>query len=373
MSETPSRDKRERDIVWIDVDRLLIDPQNPRLSSSATEHEPTQFELARILWTEMAVDELVLSIAANGYFPEEPLFVVPKSPGDEDTDYIVVEGNRRLAAVRILLDDDLRGRLRATGMPELDEAEKEALQELPASVYGDREELWAFLSFRHINSPQAWDAYSKAKYVALVHDDYGIDLNEIARRIGDQHQTVQRMYRGYKVLRQAEEEGVFDIEDQYRNRFYFSHLYTALAYSEFQEFLGIEPGDFEKDNPVSDDHVDELEELMIWLYGKRTEGIEPAVRKQAPHLNWLREVISDPAALDALRSGYPLERTREISLGDERRFRESLTRARQELQQAKATVTSGYKGGDMQFERIEDIQKIARSIWKEMCETREAL
>ena len=47
------------------VSNLLLDPNNPRLSAA----EPTtdQAELTRRLWVEMAVDELVYSIAYNSY------------------------------------------------------------------------------------------------------------------------------------------------------------------------------------------------------------------------------------------------------------------------------------------------------------------
>ena len=370
VSERPEEWK----IVRLPVEDLLLDPENPRLASTAVSSRPSQSDLMRILWTEMSVDELVMSIAANGYFPEEPLFVIPVDSKDKNGKYHVVEGNRRLAAVRILLDDEWRKRLRVTNMPEIDEAAKEALQTLPASIYMSRESLWTYLSFRHINTPMEWDAYSKARYVALVHESYGVSLEDIAEKIGDQHLTVQRMYRGYKVLRQAEEEGVYDVAERYGTRFYFSHWYTALAYSQFQEFLGIRPEDFERDKPVPEVRREQLGELLTWIYGRKSDEVEiaPVVRKQNPHLNMLREIIGNPSALDALRSGYALSRSHEISVGDERRFRESLARAKEELQQAKATVTTGYKGGERLFHTVEEIRKIAATVYSEMKEIRDS-
>ena len=76
---------------------LLLDPENPRLASG--EGANLQEEIIGILWREMAVDEVAFSIAANGFFPEEPLFVVPGDPkkAGQRGKYIVVEGNRRLA------------------------------------------------------------------------------------------------------------------------------------------------------------------------------------------------------------------------------------------------------------------------------------
>lgn len=62
-------------------------------------------------------------------------------------------------------------------------------------------------------------------------------------------------------------------------------------------------------------HLKKLKELLIWIYGNKTEGIEPKVRKQSPDLNMLREVIDSPQALDALRSGLSLHTAYEISKG----------------------------------------------------------
>ena len=109
--------------------------------------------------------------------------------------------------------------------------------------------------------------------------------------------------------------------------------------------------DFEKETPVPENYLDELGELLTWIYGRKSDGtdVKPVVRKQNPDLNQLREVVSTPRALDALRSGYTLERSHEVSIGDERRFRESLTRAKDELQRAKGTVTTGYQGDKILF------------------------
>ena len=56
------------------VEQLLLDVKNPRLSSGAG--GDTQEDLLKVLWNEMAVDEVAFSIAANGFFKEEPLLVI---------------------------------------------------------------------------------------------------------------------------------------------------------------------------------------------------------------------------------------------------------------------------------------------------------
>jgi len=361
-------------IVDIPVEQLLLDPQNARLAWRVDREN--QKSLVKVLWTETAVDEVAWSIAGNGFFRSEPLFVIVENPQEEDREkqrFIVVEGNRRLASVLLLRDEALRMEVGAPNLPAIDATRRTELAKLPAIVYPDRESLWTTVGFRHIKGIKSWDSFSKAKYVAEVHENYSIRLKDIADRLGDLHATVKRLYRGYKVLEQAESRGVFSKEDRSRNRFYFSHLYTALDQREFQQFLGLDPETSLRPNPVPESKLRELGELMIWLYGKKSERIEPVVQTQNPDLNILRKVIDNEESLSALRSGYPLERSHQIAIGDRRLFRDALTSVKVELQNAKATVTTGYRGEEDLFQMILDITSLADSIMREMGERREEL
>ena len=358
----------ERSLL-VPLDQLLLDVHNPRLASATDEESLlTQDEIVRRLWEEMAVDEVAISIAANGYYQEERLLVTPDTTHLSDTRprFVVVEGNRRLAAVRLLLDDQLRKKVRATDLPQIDDTRRAELQELPVSVYTDRRKLWSYLGFRHINGTKPWDAFSKAKYVADVHEQYGVPLQEIARHIGDQHSTVRRLYQGLKILEQAESQAGFNVEDRARGRFSFSHLYTAIQQPEFQKFLGVTPDRLQHQNPVPKSKLAELSQLMIWLYGRKSTNTPPVVRTQNPDLNTLRDVISRPSSLSALRSGYSLDSAREIGTGDARRFIDALTRANEELRHAKGTVTTGYQGDREAIEIIGNIVALAQSIQSEM-------
>src|SRR5205807_508421 len=103
--------------------------------------------------------------------------------------------NRRLAAVKLLVDAALRTRVKATKLPSIDSARAENLKQLPVIVT-TREDSWRYLGFKHVNGPATWGSYAKAQYIALVHNNYGIQLSDIADQIGDNNSTVLRMYRG---------------------------------------------------------------------------------------------------------------------------------------------------------------------------------
>ena len=174
-----------------------LNSKNPRLTDLALSKNPTQGEILEALWTRMAVDEVALSIAENGFYRHEPLYAARESGK-----LVVVEGNRRLAAVKLLRDEKLRTQVKAAGLPIISAATKKTLETLPVIVCG-RDELWSFLGFKHINGPQAWESYPKAHYIAWVHNQLKIPLEEIARRIGDKHSTVARLDDALMVLEQG--------------------------------------------------------------------------------------------------------------------------------------------------------------------------
>lgn len=364
LPDQPDLDK----IIFVPIEQLLLDAENPRLAWRTGGN--AQADMIKLLWSEMAVDEVALSIAENGYFRSEPLFIITQNPEEHDLTkrkYIVVEGNRRLAAVMLLRDVKLREKVKATNLPAVSDERRASLDSLPAILYSNREQLWTTIGFRHINGIKPWDSFSKAKYITEVHEKFSIPLDDIAQKIGDRHATVARLYRGYKILEQAETQAGFDKEDRERNRFFFSHLYTAADQKEYQEFIGIKSDKTSlRPNPVPKSKLSHLGELMTYLYGKKSTGQKPIVQTQNPDLNVLREVINKPESLSALRSGYSLADAHNVAIGDQRRFRDALTSAKVELQKAKATVTTGYAGEDDLYKLVQDVQKVTGSLKDEM-------
>ena len=83
------------------VDDLHLDHRNPRLPEEF--QELPQEELVCFVADEYDSLRIARSVAQFGYFPSEPLIVV-----EEDGVIIVVEGNRRLAALKLLNNADLR-------------------------------------------------------------------------------------------------------------------------------------------------------------------------------------------------------------------------------------------------------------------------
>jgi hypothetical protein len=140
-----------------------------------------------------------------------------------------------------------------------------------------------------------------------VHNSLGVELSEIARRIGDQHATVRRLYRALMALEQAEKAKVFQRQDRWRKHFSFSHLYTGLDYANIQRFTGIGVDGAYKKNPIPRSKIREFGEFCVWLYGSRTRNKEPVIQSQNPDLRILDEVLATRDGVAALRRNLPLQ------------------------------------------------------------------
>jgi hypothetical protein len=353
--KAPSTD----DLKWISPDDLYLDAKNPRLAAAHLSVND-QAGILGILWREKAVDELVESIATNGYWSHEELFATKESGK-----LIVIEGNRRLAAVKLLIDESLRQKIGVKSIPRLTDTGRKNLETLPV-IECSRRDVWQYLGFKHVNGPQDWDSIAKAEYIARIHNEYGISLDEIARTIGDQNNTVKRLYRGLMVLEQAEGAGVFNREDRWNPRFAYSHLWTGLNYTNIQSFIGLTPDKGFKPNPINRNKVHELGELCVWLYGSKEQNQPPVIRSQNPDLRKLEEVLSSPNGIAAMRAKYPLDVALNASRGDERLLRESLVKAEQSLKEAKGFLVTGYHGETDLLKSASSIQAIATSIYEDM-------
>jgi len=327
------------EITSTKVSDLVLDFDSPRLVEFGLSAKSRESEIVAVLWEAMDVRELVLSIAASGFFPHEPLIVERKGQRN-----VVIEGNRRLAAVKILLNPNLAGELNAT-VPAISQSAKDALEAVPC-LRSTREKAWRYLGFKHLNGPAKWSSYAKAKYIADVHRNFGVPLEDIAQQIGDTHRTVQRLFRGLIVIEQAEELGVFKRGNRWYNHFSLSYLYTGLDYPGISAYIGLGPATDEDPKPVPSEKKEELRLLCLWLYGNKREQIPPVIQSQNPHLRQLDATLSDRDATANLLLNGDLACAFESSRPLSNRFEESLLAARENLQRVRELLSEGYDGSE---------------------------
>lgn len=314
----------------VPIERLRFDRANPRFVDFEGQSD---IDIVKFLYEEADLNELVQSISASGFINFEPLIVLQNGG-----DYIVLEGNRRLGAVVLLRSAQIQEEMNLS-LSALDPEKLRSTNHLLVREVTSRSEARAFIGFKHINGPHKWDSLAKAKYAAEWLSDGGT-IQDIARTLGDTHNTVRRLVFGWLVLKQAESNG-FDKEQRVARRFSFSHLYTALSRPGFRDYIGIsdDPGEAALiKNPVSAEHLDELRQMMTWLYGDKNSRSPAVIQSQNPDLNRLNEVLQHNEARRYFLSRQNLAEAYAIIAPKSRRFADALIEATRSAKEALSFV-----------------------------------
>ena len=173
----------KKPLAYIPIELLDLDKENPRLLRTNSPY--TELDLLHTLYEQFNLDELAYSIVENGYFDEEPIVVMPTSPIEFPEDkqgqidlfqsliktkqhFVVLEGNRRIATIKILLDASIRGKLKVSASFPIisDDDVRNDLMEIPAILYPNRDDIAPYLGVRHIVGLTKWEAFQKAVYIS---------------------------------------------------------------------------------------------------------------------------------------------------------------------------------------------------------------
>ena len=357
----------------VPVEQLRLDPHSHRLIGVAT--ASTDEWIIALLYRTVELDELLQSISTNGYLDIEPLVAVAAPDGDG---LVVLEGNRRLAALRLLREPDLVRRIASSEkltimVPEVEDAVRPTLDRVTVYQVANREEARPFIGFKHIQGPAKWDAYTKARFVADWYRDAGVGIEDIANALGDRHGTIRRMVATICVLEQASRNGIFDIEDRYTPKFNFSHLFAALSRCEYQDYLGLDP-DWARGeprcDPVPDGKLDELRNVLLWIYGSRQHAIAPVVRTMNPEIRRLGEVLAHAEGRHVLAVTRDLRQAHAVTEPIDRRFVAALLRARNAIGDAAGSLRT-YDGRDESLLDItEDVRETSDAVYRNMLKKR---
>lgn len=303
-----------KEINYASLDDLFLDPRNPRLGRDNTGPKVKQSEILDLM-KDWALEELAVSFLENGYWPQEALIVVKESLYGKES-LVVVEGNRRLAALK-LLQDTVKGHFRERKWTEIVTDTRPPTQlfdKIPYILVDNRADVDAFLGFRHVTGIKEWKPAEKAEYIAKL-IEAGSTYREVMRKIGSKTPTVRQNYISYRLLLQMEEvDDVATAEVEKR----FSVLFLSLRTEGVQRYLHIdiqaEPN--KALHPVPKSHLKQLENFALWLFGTNTK---PPIIRDSRQVDKFGQILLSKKAVDYLeRASRPsFEIAHQLAGGDE--------------------------------------------------------
>lgn len=329
-SHIPQASVGER-VSRIHLKDLLLDEKNPRFGLQ--DRGTSQEQILDHIVEKFGVNDVLSSLAVNGYFDAEPL--VCRRITDSRM-AVVVEGNRRLAAC-LIITEDKRASNQARRSADFSKLWKDHGQQridpVPAITFdtGEQEQEKAILSYlgvRHIASAQPWDSYAKAAWVARVVQENELDVRNVSKMIGDQHRTVNRMLEGYYLVQQLTETGHFNQQDSVRRGrgsvtdYPFSWIYTVLGYKTVRDFLELADGDARR-HPVDERNLDKGSLLLRSMFGDKSKARNAAI-EDSRQLGPFAAIFASREKIRLLEQGKELTEIEELTQPIEKRLSSGL-------------------------------------------------
>jgi hypothetical protein len=193
----------------VPFEKLFLDPNNLRFAhfefgtkdvpvDRITEPAVQEATFIKLKNSEFQIRSLRDSILEVGFLPVDRIVVSEI----DNKNYLVIEGNRRLAAlkwVKEMADEGIA-----------DKSVLDTFKEINVNVikpeYDNEVNRLKIQGIRHISEIRPWGTYQKAVLIKSMIDDENLSAHDVANAIGSRTQEVNRVYRAYKLWKQMTED-----------------------------------------------------------------------------------------------------------------------------------------------------------------------
>jgi predicted ATPase len=292
------------EIRAIDIQHLYLDPNNFRLIH---EVEQVNVPVEKIKDKDVInrtyrmilgdknqnIQDLVDSFKINGYLPVDQIQVRPIS----DDDFVVVEGNRRIAALKYLKNEYDQKSI------DLGKLDKNIFTRIPVVLYNDTDDAhyMTLMALKHISGNRKWGEWNRAKFLETL-ANANIPEDEICKRIGISKSDLRRNIRALGLANQYQ---VSDYGDQFSESM-FPLFSEASRNTILKEWIGWDDTTKLANNSINRDL------FFSWLSkesveddfeddssGRNINFKEPAISKR-DDIRILSKILNDKNALKNL-------------------------------------------------------------------------
>ena len=176
-------------IIKVKTLDLVLDLENPRILKPVT----NQNDIREYLLKHENVSELAQRINNMGILPGDVLVVIKN--GEK---YIVMEGNRRTAAMQMMLNPSLipAGQ---KGIPEIDSDIRGMIEEQDAHLVESRGVAERIMAIRHIDGVKSWKTLAKQNFF-YSRFEKGSSIQQLSNQTGIKASDIRKHVRKYKFF-----------------------------------------------------------------------------------------------------------------------------------------------------------------------------
>jgi hypothetical protein len=180
----------EYELKRIPVGSVMLDPENPRFifQTEKAGHPLKEEEMEKIILEDSETKALMRALVKEGV--KDPIWV--KKDADEDSKHIVIEGNRRITALRELMRLYKKGKLKVEN--------SDILEFVPANIYKGRiTEQQALLQRARLQTGKApWGPFNEAAVAYKLRNEMFLEIEDIATELQKSKHWVNMRIQYYK-------------------------------------------------------------------------------------------------------------------------------------------------------------------------------
>ncbi len=275
------------------IENLLLDPNNPRFADISND----ALNIDRSRFSEPAIQadayqkmnnpkfdthSLADSIATVGFVPVDNIVVSRVT----ETQYYVIEGNRRTTAIKFLLKQH------EIGQTTLSEQEIGKLRILDVLLVDEQENQLEntgkiIQGIRNVSGIREWEAFQKAQFINDMIEK-GKQPGEISRTIGMTVKEINRYYKTYSVMLQ------FKTDEEYAGKWkpsFFSYFDELLKKPALRSYLQFNDESFMFEN------IESLKQFYDWIVPDEDGQVTITDARQVRRLS---ELVGDQVAISYL-------------------------------------------------------------------------
>jgi ParB-like chromosome segregation protein Spo0J len=342
-------------VITVDIDQLLLDPNNYRLHSHPRYVEVNEKDIANKLVQKRTrtmieeenrtgIKDLIDSFKTNGFLKIDNILV--RKYQFDHTKYVVIEGNRRTAALKALKDDYENGF-------DIGRLSPEVFEKIEVVLYEVNDEDYALLmGLRHVSGVKEWGEYEQSELIMNLKQKFGMEINEIADRLGMTKSAVKKRLNSFIAMEKYRENNTYG---QYFSPNLSGIFYELVGKKDLRDWLGW-------DDDLNDFiNKKNLLRFFSWISPRETDdGRLPPIIEKRDDLRVLNKFIHDEEALEIMEeTGSLMEALEQSTYYTTEGFKTTIKTIKKNLE--KITMNSII---DMDEETKKEVTNVIKAIDK---------